>query len=234
MKKYLKRGYAVDCGRLLKARKIELVLLDDLKSKKDRLSGKNIIDVGCGSGHIAAYFSECNRVLAVDVVDQVSLDIREKINFIKTENDLSLFSSGEFDIVILNHVLAHIKNKLKLLLEVNRLLKNEGICYVANPNRYYPVEPYYKIPFLHYLPQKLFLNLAGYLGKNQEDVYLISHLSLKKLAKVAKFTISDYTVNVINDSERYSSEYKIPFGIKLPGAASIISPTNIYILRKSG
>ena len=234
MKKYLERGYAVDCGRLLKARKIELVLLDDLKSKKDRLSGKNIIDVGCGSGHIAAYFSECNRVLAVDVVDQVSLDIREKINFIKTENDLSLFSSGEFDIVILNHVLAHIKNKLKLLLEVNRLLKNEGICYVANPNRYYPVEPYYKIPFLHYLPQKLFLNLAGYLGKNQEDVYLISHLSLKKLAKVAKFTISDYTVNVINDSERYSSEYKIPFGIKLPGAASIISPTNIYILRKSG
>ena len=234
MKKCLERGYAVDSGRLVKARKIELVLLDYLKSKEDRLSGKNIIDVGCGSGHIAAYFSECNRVLALDVVDQVSPDIRGKIKFIKMENDLSSFPSGEFDIVILNHVLAHIKNKFKLLIEINRLLKNNGICYVANPNRYYPVEPYYKIPFLHYLPQKLFLNLAKYLGKNQEDVYLISHLSLKKLAQIAKFTISDYTVNLINESGRYSSEYEIPFGIKLPDIASVISPTNIYILRKSG
>ena len=234
MKKYLERGYAVDRGRLLKARKIELVLLDDLKSKEDRLSGKNIIDVGCGSGHIAAYFSECNSVLALDVVDQVSPDVREKIKFIKIENDLSSFPDGEFDIVILNHVLAHIKNKLKILLEVNRLLKNDGICYVANPNRYYPIEPYYKIPFLHYLPEKLFLKLAGYLGKNQEDVYLISHLSFKKLAEIAKFTIRDYTVNIINEPDRYASEYKIPFGIKLPRAASIISPTNIYILKKSG
>ena len=234
MKKYLERGYAVDCGRLVKARKVELVLLDNIKSKEDRLSGKNIIDVGCGSGHIAGYFSECNRVLALDVVDQVSPDIRGKIKFIKMENDLSSFPSGEFDIVILNHVLAHIKNKFKLLIEINRLLKNNGICYVANPNRYYPVEPYYKIPFLHYLPQKLFLNLAKYLGKNQEDVYLVSHLSIKKLAEIAKFTISDYTVNLINESGRYSSEYKIPFGIKLPDIASIVSPTNIYILRKSG
>jgi ubiquinone/menaquinone biosynthesis C-methylase UbiE len=234
MKKYLERGYAVDHGRLAKARKIELVLLDDLKSKENRLSGKNIIDVGCGSGYIAAYFSEFNRVLALDVVDQVSPEIRKKINFIKTENDLSSFPRGEFDIVILNHVLAHIKNKLKLLIEINRVLKNNGICYVANPNRYYPVEPYYRIPFLHYLPQKLFFKLARYLGKNQEDVYLISHLSIKKLARIAKFIICDYTVNVINESERYSSEYKIPFGIKLPGIARIISPTNIYILRKSG
>jgi 2-polyprenyl-3-methyl-5-hydroxy-6-metoxy-1,4-benzoquinol methylase len=57
MKKYLERGYAIDCGRLVKALKIELVLLDDLKSKEGRLSGKNIVDVGCGSGQIASYFS---------------------------------------------------------------------------------------------------------------------------------------------------------------------------------
>src|SRR4030042_5275443 len=234
MKKYLERGYAVDHGRLVKARKIELVLLDYLRSKEDRLAGKNIIDVGCGSGQIAAYFSEYNHVSAFDVIDQISPDIREKINFIKIENDLLSFPNSEFDIVILNHVLAHIKNKLKLLIEINRLLKNDGICYVANPNRYYPVEPYYKIPFLHYLPQKLFLKLAKYFGKNKEDVYLISHLSLKKIARIAKFKIRDYTVNVINESERYSSEYKIPFGIKFPKIASIISPTNIYILRKSG
>lgn len=234
MKEYLERGYAVDYGRLIKAKKIEAILLQYLKSKEDRLADKEIIDIGCGSGHIAAYFSERNSVWAVDVVDQVSPDVRQEIKFIKTEKDLSRFSGGEFDIVILNHVLAHTQNKLSLLMEVNRLLKNNGICYVANPNRYYPVEPYYKIPFLHYLPQKLFLKLAGIFKKNKEDVYLISHPTLKILAQKAGFSVTDYTANVINESEKYSSEYKIPFGIKLPEIVSIISPTNIYILKKSG
>ncbi|MEN6433587.1 MAG: class I SAM-dependent methyltransferase [Smithella sp.] len=234
MNKYLERGYAVDYARLIKAKKIELVLLEYLKSNKDNLSDKKIIDIGCGSGHIAAYFSERNSVWAVDVVDQVSPDIRQKIKFIKIKEDSLPFPDGEFDIAILNHVLAHTEDKLSLLMEVNRLLKKDGICYVANPNKYYPVEPYYKIPFLHYLPQKLFLKLAGYLGRNKEDVYLLSHPSLKKLANVAKFRVTDCTVNVINESEKYSSEYKIPFGIKLPEIVSIISPTNIYILKKSG
>jgi ubiquinone/menaquinone biosynthesis C-methylase UbiE len=234
MKRYLKRGYAVGDGRLIKARKIELVLLDYLQSKKGNLLDKKVIDIGCGSGHIAAYLSERNSVWAVDVVDQVSPDVRQKIKFIKIEEDLSQLPDREFDIVILNHVLAHTEDKLKLLMEVNRVLKNNGICYVANPNRYYPIEPYYKIPFLHYLPQTLFLKLARCLGRNKEDVYLISHLSLKKLAESAKFSVTDYTANVINESEKYSSEYKIPFRIKLPKMVSIISPTNIYILKKSG
>ncbi|KQC10670.1 MAG: hypothetical protein APR62_11705 [Smithella sp. SDB] len=234
MNKYLVRGYAVDYGRLIKAKKIELVLLKYLKTKKNRLSDKKIIDIGCGSGHIAAYFSECNSVWAVDVADQVSPEVRQKINFIKIEKDLSQFFDGGFDIAILNHVLAHTEDKLKLLMEVNRLLKNNGICYVANPNKYYPIEPYYRIPFLHYLPQRLFLKLAKYLGRNKENVYLISHPSLKKLAGVAKFSVTDCTVNVINESEKFSSEYRIPFGIKLPEVVSIISPTNIYILKKSG
>ncbi len=234
MNKYLERGYAVDYGRLIKAKKIESVLLQYLGSKDDRLADKKIIDIGCGSGHIAAYFSERNSVWATDVVDQVSPDVRNKIKFIKIEKDLSQFFDDGFDIAILNHVLAHTEDKLKLLMEVNRLLKNNGICYVANPNRYYPTEPYYKIPFLHYLPQRLFLKLAKYLGRNQEDVYLISHPFLKKLASIAKFSVVDCTVDVINESEKYSSEYKIPFGIKLPEIVSIISPTNIYILEKSG
>ena len=234
MKKYLLRGFAVEEARLAKAKKIESILLDYLKIGEKRLSGKKIIDIGCGSGQIAAYFSEHNDIHATDVVNQLSPEINGKIKFGKVENDILHFADGVYDIAILNHVIAHTMNKSQLLYEVHRILKKGGLCYIANPNRFFPTEPYYKIPFLHYLPQKLFLKLAKYLGKNQEDVYLISHLSLKKLARIAKFTISDYTVNVINESERYSSEYKIPFGIKLPGIASIISPTNIYILRKSG
>jgi len=119
------------------------------------------------------------------------------------------------------------------LIRINSVLKKNGICYIANPNRYFPIEPYYKIPLLHYLPEKLFLGLARYLGKNQEDIYLISHLAVKKIATIAKFTLIDYTINIINNPRINMDEYKIPFGIRLPGIASVISPTNIYILKKS-
>lgn len=234
MKKYLERGYAVDYDRIVKAKKIELVLLDYLKNNEKRLSGKKILDVGCGSGHIAAYFSEFNNVLAADVVDQISPEVRGKIKYVKIDNNLESIINDKFDIVIVNQVLAHIKRKLEFLKKVNNLLKQNGVCYLANPNCCFPVEPYYKIPLLHYLPQKLFLTLARYYGKNKEDVYLISHLAVKKIAAMANFTVKDYTIDVINKPEHYSSEYKIPFGIKLPEIASIISPTNIYILKKSG
>ena len=234
MKKYLERGYAVDCDRLVKARKIELVLLDYLQSTEDHLSGKSIVDIGCGSGRIAAYFSQYNKVLAADVVDQISPDIKGKINFVKIENNLSSLPTGDFDVVIMNQVFAHVKEKLIFLTAVNRVLKDNGVCYIANPNRYFPVEPYYKIPLLHYLPDKLFLKLAKYLGKNQEDVYLVSHLSLKKIACLARFTVNDYTIEVINNPGHYANEYKIPLGMRLPELASIFSPTNIYILKKSG
>lgn len=234
MKKYLDRGYAVDYGRIVKAKKIESVLLDYLNYTETRLSGKNILDVGCGSGHIAAYFSESNHVLAADVVNQVSPDVRDKIQYVRIDDNLAPIPGNAYDVVIVNHVLAHIKKKLDFLVEVHRVLKEKGICYLANPNGLFPVEPYYKIPLLHYLPQKIFLSVAGYWGIKKEDVYLVSHPSVKKLAAMAKFKVKDYTIEVINNPRKYFSEYRSPFGITMPDYASMISPTNIYVLEKSG
>lgn len=232
MKKYLKCGYAIDEGRLAKARKIETILLDFLESSKQQLSGMKIIDIGCGSGQMAAYFSDLNQVSATDIVDQLSPDIRHKIKFKKLKDDNIPYPDAEFDIVILNHVIAHSKNKLNLLTETARILKKGGICYIANPNRFYPTEPCYGIPLLHYLPDFLFLKITRWLCKNKEEVFFISCSGLKRLSKDAGFTVIDYTVKIINNPEKYLSEYKLPLQINLPEFASILSPTNIFILRK--
>jgi ubiquinone/menaquinone biosynthesis C-methylase UbiE len=232
MKKYLARGFAVDEGRCIKAKKIEAVLLDFLCNGHDSLSGKTIADIGCGSGHIAAYFSAGNQVWAADVIDQVTDTVRDNIHFLKIEHDTLPFSEEKFDIAILNHVIAHTMNKSKLLSETYRILKRGGLCYIANPNWFYPVEPYYHVPLLHYLPEYVFLKLSKYLGKNIENVYLISCLSLKKIAERAGFKVYDFTVRVINDPGKYFSEFRAPLGVRLPETASVISPTNIFILKK--
>jgi ubiquinone/menaquinone biosynthesis C-methylase UbiE len=226
------RGYAVNEARLSKARKIESVLLDSLKSKEKSLSGRHIVDIGCGTGHISVYFSKRNRVLATDAVDQLSVDNRGKVEFVKSVAEKLPFPDHVFDIAILNHVIAHTRSQLQLLTEIYRILKTDGLCYAANPNRFYPLEPFYRIPLLHYLPDCLFLLIAGYLRNDIEKVYLLSYISLKRLCKRAGFEVDDYTARVINEPDRYFSEFKPPFNIKVPTEAGIISPTNIFILRK--
>ena len=225
-------GYAVDEARLPKARKIESVLLDSLKSKEKYLSDRHIVDIGCGTGHISVYFSKRNRLSATDVVDQLSVDTRGKVAFVKSAAEKLPFPDQMFDIAILNHVIAHTRSQIQLLAEIFRILKTDGRCYAANPNRFYPIEPFYRIPLLHYLPNSMFLHIAGYLRKDIEDVYLLSYISLKRLCKRAGFEVDDYTARVINEPDKYFSEFKLPFSIKVPELATIISPTNIFILRK--
>jgi ubiquinone/menaquinone biosynthesis C-methylase UbiE len=225
-------GFAVNNGRLSKARKIEAVLLDSLKSEEKYLRDRQIVDIGCGTGHISAYFSELNNFWATDVVDQISVDTRQKVRFVKSTEESIPFSDQAFEIAILNHVIAHTRYSTQLLKEIFRILKVGGRCYLANPNRLYPFEPFYRLPLLHYLPNGMFFKIAGYLRQNIEKVYLLSWLSLKRLCERTGFDVDDYTVRVINDPQRYFSEFKLPFSIKVPEIATIISPTNIFILRK--
>jgi ubiquinone/menaquinone biosynthesis C-methylase UbiE len=226
-------GFAVNEGRLSKAVKIEAVLLASLRSNNRYLSDRTMIDIGCGTGHIAAYFSKQNNLVATDVVDQLSDENRRKIRFIRFETLKMPFSDQEFEIAILNHVIAHTEFNEQLLAETFRILKKGGLCYIANPNRLFPVEPFFRIPLLHYLPNSVFLRIARYLRKDvAEDIYLLSYFSLKRLCKRVGFETDDFSVRVINEPDTYFSEYRLPFGMKVPMLASVISPTNIFILRK--
>ena len=58
----LDRGFASTEGRELKARKIEAVVADFMG--KCGITALHILDIGCDSGHIAAYFAHRNRVTA--------------------------------------------------------------------------------------------------------------------------------------------------------------------------
>ena len=57
--------FAVSDNREIKAKKIEAVLCDFLGEKT--IKDKIILDLGCGSGHIAEYFAQNNEVIAADV-----------------------------------------------------------------------------------------------------------------------------------------------------------------------
>jgi SAM-dependent methyltransferase len=142
-------------SRRLKARKIERLL--DLDARPGPL---RMLEVGTGSGGIAAYFanetSSRFNVDAVDVVDNRLLF--DGYRFRLVDGVELPFVDMTFDIVLTNHVVEHVGTaaaQRRHLAEVRRVLKPGGVGYLAVPNRWMLVEPHYRLAFLSWLPRRL-------------------------------------------------------------------------------
>ena len=222
-------GFATTKGRICKAKKIEAVLRDYLKVQVRKF---RILDVGTGNGEIANYFADDNFVYCTDIEDQRTN--KKRTNFKKVDSEKIPMSDNYFDIVLYNHVIEHVSDQVKHLKEIKRVLKKNGICYFATPNRIFPVEPHYKIPFIHYFPNKVFHKLLRLSGKYKEELRLLSYFRMKYLIS-DEFSWSEYTHKIIKYPRKYY--YKVPLLSKLPigilERINFISPTNIFILKKN-
>ncbi len=139
-------------SRRLKGLKIERLL--DLHSRPQPI---RMLEIGTGSGGIAHFFGthptlRCD-VDAVDVVD--NRQVFDGYRF-QTVSDTTLpFSDRSFDIILSNHVIEHVGDhvaQLSHLREVHRVLRKNGVGYLAVPNRWMLIEPHYRLPFLSWWP----------------------------------------------------------------------------------
>jgi len=222
-----------DKNRKKKAIKIEAILKDYLGRDVENY---HILDLGCGSGKIGQYFSNKNEVGYADVSDE-----RESKGgrFYKIQSHEIGCGDKEFDIVISNMVIEHTGARRRHLSEIHRILKDDGVCYLGSPNRIFPIEPHYKIPFIHYLPATLQVKALSCINKVVkittpiEEIYLPSYFYLKKIIKHG-FCYREYTADVLVYPEKYLSEFQmlkfLPYG--LVKNMVFMSPTNIFILWK--
>ena len=140
-------------ARAGKARKIVHLLRGRVS-----LEGAQVLEVGTGSGVIAAALKEAvgsdGEVWAVDTVDQ-RLD-PEAVSFLPVTDTKLPFPDGTFDLVISNHVVEHVGDweaQHDHMRELARVLRPDGWVYLAMPNRWAPIEPHFKLPFLSWLPE---------------------------------------------------------------------------------
>ncbi len=149
-------------SRQLKAIKIERLLGLDKSTGKVRL-----LEIGVGSGGISHYFgTHAGRRYEVDAVDVVdSRVVFEGYSFTRVEGTKLPFSDECFDVVISNHVIEHLGDadaQAKHLLELSRVMKSNGMSYLAVPNRLMLIEQHYKLVFLSWLPVRF---RSGYLKR---------------------------------------------------------------------
>lgn len=108
----------------------------------DKVEGKKILEIGCGDGYGAAYLSsKASEVYAVDYEEGVILKAKDKyrinnLNFQSMDAASLKFEDGYFDLACSFQVIEHIPEDkiLKYLLEVKRVLNNNGSFYLSTLN----------------------------------------------------------------------------------------------------
>ena len=149
--------------------------------------GDRIIDVGAGWGALLERFNKTNPIVAVDLSPQPSewLD-SANVTVMQADGTQLPFADGEFDVAFSNSVIEHVPPDLqaRFASEVSRVARR---YFVQTPNRYFPIEPHYQLPFFQFLPRRARMALnrrfsLGWQGKGDwEEITLLSAGDLRRL-----------------------------------------------------
>ena len=104
-----------------------------------RENSLNILDIGCGTGILGAYFKKnqnCN-VTGIEInqkaFEAAKLNLDNVIKGNIETLDLTL-NENYFDVIIMGDVLEHLVNPITTILKITPLLKKEGRILITVPN----------------------------------------------------------------------------------------------------
>jgi SAM-dependent methyltransferase len=177
-------------SRRPKAQKIEQLL--ELSNLKQPI---NMLEIGCGSGGIAHYFATHPilkiQVTAIDTHD--NRQIHDGYMYYSVKSTELPFDNDSFDVVITNHVIEHVgqqDSQIHHLKEIRRVLKPNGVGYLAAPNRWMVTEPHYRLKFLSWLPRYWRTPYLRLMRKG--DFYDCEPLALNELEKMLRIAKLNY------------------------------------------
>lgn len=103
--------------------------------------GELILDVGCEAGHVIQRLDLKRRKLIVglDIVKDALLDAgkickRDPFWFVLAEASHLPFKSNLFNIIICAHLLEHVPKPKKVIVEIRRVISDEGTLIINVPN----------------------------------------------------------------------------------------------------
>ncbi|MEZ6066722.1 MAG: methyltransferase domain-containing protein [Planctomycetaceae bacterium] len=119
-----------------------------------------VLDIGCGFGATTLWLAaRCRSVTGIDpsgrMIEAARADCHEGgltgVEFVSCDV-LEYTPTEPFDLIVLDNVFEHLPDQPATLQRVADWLAPGGVCYLLTPNKLWPIEAHYHLPFLSYLP----------------------------------------------------------------------------------
>ena len=122
------------------------------------LAELSVLDVGSGYGHTAIELAKrCREVLGLEPMTElhdraVALAAEVPNVSFRLGGVEDLSDVERYDLILLDNVYEHLPNQQLALDRVTAALRPGGVLYLLVPNRLWPIEAHYRLPFLAWLP----------------------------------------------------------------------------------
>lgn len=159
------------------------------------------LDLGCSSGIITTSLAPLFSVMIGLDYDGVALRHADRSGpnpptFINGDAMRLPLADESVDVVICAQVYEHVPNDVILAAEIYRVLKPGGRVFFSGPNKLFPLEPHYFLPFLHWLPERLANAYLRFTGRG-EFFYERSRTLWGLRRLLTRFVVEDVTIEVL-------------------------------------
>lgn len=202
-----------ELGRRLSARSI-LKKLDKFKKQ-----GNKLLDIGCCTGFLLDEAKNAGwDTFGVELSTWASRYAAEKFNLkiYNTPLENAGFPNEYFDVVIMQDTIEHLHHPRQMLLEINRILKTNGILYINTPD-------------IESLTSRILK--AKWWGINQFHLYYFSKKSLGGILSLSGFVVLKYGAYARIFTLGYWSERFKNYNGVIYGILKLV--TRIKIFKKS-
>jgi len=117
-------------------------IAEHIKSRLDhaggKVSGKSLLDIGCGSGALLVHAKEKGWTVCGTEQEPAALKILAAygIQCFTGNLDEPELLEMRFDLIHMNHVLEHVESPLRVLKMIGELLKEDGLAIIEVPNEF--------------------------------------------------------------------------------------------------
>jgi hypothetical protein len=165
-----------------------------------------ILDVGAGRGAALERFNTTNPIVALDLNPSPSeWLLSSNVSVVEGDGTRLEYATGEFDVAFSNSVIEHVPPDLQasFAAEIGRVSHR---YFVQTPNKYFPIEPHYQLPFFQFLPRRVRQALnrrftLGWQTRGQwEEISLLSVRDMRRLfpdAEIHRERVLGLTKSVI-------------------------------------
>ena len=199
--------------------------IETLRVKHQKPELETVLEIGCGTGgFLVAAKEKFRHAIGIDIAFRWLVVARKRLEELGLEVPLVCccaehlpFSDEQFDLVVAEDVLEHVKDQEMVLRESYRVLNKSGALFLATTNRYsINPEPHVRLWGVGFLPRKW---MKGYVrlvkGISYDHIKLLSYVELKNLLKRCAFTDEEIYLPSISSRElkNFSTFEKIQVAI---------------------